>query len=57
MYAFQSIVDGATMNSFIVYSSELHSFTNLAKHYMSFRLHLENKSFLRAKENVGSNEC
>ena len=57
MYAFQSIVDGATMNSFIVYSSELHSFTNLAKHYMSFRLHLENKSFLRAKENVGSKEC
>ena len=44
-HAFQRIVDEATVNPFMVYSSQLQSFVTFARHYMSFRLQLKNKSF------------
>ena len=51
-HAFQRIVDEATVNPFMVYSSQLQSFVTFARHYMSFRLHLKNKSFFMTEGKI-----
>lgn len=40
------------MNPFMVYSSQLQSFVTFARHYMSFRLHLKNKSFFMTEGKI-----
>ena len=40
------------MNPFMVYSSQLQSFVTFARHYMSFRLHLKNKSFFYDRRKI-----
>lgn len=40
------------MNPFMIYSSQLQNFVTFARHYMSFRLHLKNKSFFMTEGKI-----